>query len=181
MIFIKLILNKGQLMNKLSTLIIFSCFIFFASMTSFASEKILLTATNDEDSSLFKLIAKIDDETQSIVGFYKEEISKASKLSRELLPIQDLGKLGIVLVKHGNYNIITLKSDNIDLDHGGNVTIDTIFNGITNEHKKYELELSHLTDGWTFLNQNKNISKMYIEINRKVLIGAVGIKNIRME
>ena len=150
-------------------------------MNAFCREEVLAVITNDDDSGMYKLVANTDDVTQNFVSFFRDEFENENRIEREVLPIDDLTQNGLVIYQRGDRPIITLKSDDFDFTHGGHITIDTLFNGVTGEHKNYEIEIAHLEDGWKLLNQNSVISKMHIEVNKKIVIGTIGVKNIRMD
>jgi hypothetical protein len=168
-------------MNKLSLAIIFLCCSFFIGTKAFSREEVLAVITNDENYDVCKFIASTNDETQDLKTFYKDNYSNGNQVGREVLPTALLAMDGVVLDKRGEHTVINLKSDNFDFENGGNVTIDTLYNGVTGERRQYSIELVHGFDGWKLLNQNNVISKLHIEVNKKMFIGTVGVKNIRME
>jgi hypothetical protein len=97
------------------------------------------------------------------------------------LPTDDLNKDGVILDKRGERTVINLKSDNFDFESGGTVTIDTLYNGVTGERKQYVIELAKDSSGWRLFKKNSIISKLHIEVNKKAILGTIGVKNIRME
>ncbi|MGZ3809551.1 MAG: hypothetical protein ACXVCE_15820, partial [Bacteriovorax sp.] len=88
---------------------------------------------------------------------------------------------GMILEKRDRYNVLNLKSDNFDYDRGGNITIDTLYNGATGERKSVDIELAKDNDSWKLFKANKAISKFHVKVNRVVILGTVGIKTIIME
>lgn len=146
-----------------------------------AKEQVLATITNDENKEVFLFVANTDDTTQTLKAFYKDDYLNGKKTEREVLPTKELTQEGVVLDKRGDHNVISLKSDNFDFSRGGTVVIDTLFNGVTGERKEYELELAKDKNGWKLFNKRASISKLHIEVNKKAIIGTIGVKNIRME
>ncbi len=147
----------------------------------FAKEEVLATITNDENREIFKFVANTDDSTQSLKAFFKDDYLNGQKTEREVLPTKELTRQGVVLDKRGDHTVITLKSHNFDFARGGTVVIDTLFNGVTGERREYEVELAKDKNGWKLFNGRIAVSKLHIEVNKKALIGTVGVKNIRME
>lgn len=159
-------------------------FLFFALVTAgkvLAREDVVATITNDENKEIYTFVAQADDSTDAIKAFFKDDYLNGKKTERELLPSQELVRDGVVLEKRGDHTVINLKSDNFDSARGGIVTIDTLYNGINGERKEYDLHLAKTQSGWKLFRGDKLISKLHIEVNKKALIGAVGVKNIRME
>ncbi|MGZ3787191.1 MAG: hypothetical protein ACXVLQ_01640 [Bacteriovorax sp.] len=147
----------------------------------FAKEEVLAIITNDDNKDVFTFVANADDTGQSLKGFFKDDYVDGKKIEREVLPTKDLSKNGLVLDKRKDLTIINLKSDNFDYQRGGTVTIDTLYNGVTGERKQYEVEIAKDQNGWKLFNKKNVVSKLHIEVNKKAMIGAVGVKNIRME
>lgn len=146
-----------------------------------AKEQVLATITNDENREVFMFVANTDDSTQTLKAFFKDDYLNGKKTEREVLPTKELTQEGVVLDKRGDHKVISLKSDNFDFSRGGTVVIDTLYNGVTGERKEYELELAKDKNGWKLFNGRAAISKLHIEVNKKALIGTIGVKNIRME
>ena len=159
-------------------------FLFFALITCgkvLAKEEVIATITNDENKQIYTFVAQTDEASNTIKAFFKDDYINGKKIERELLPSQELTRDGVVLEKRGEHTVINLKSENFDSAQGGIVTIDTLYNGINGERKEYDLHLAKSTAGWKLFRGDKVISKLHIEVNKKALIGAIGVKNIKME
>lgn len=159
-------------------------FLFFALITCgkvLAGEEVIATITNDENKQIYTFVAQTDETTQTIKAFFKDDYVNGKKLERELLPSKELVRDGVVLEKRGDHTVINLKSENFDNSQGGIVTIDTLYNGINGERREYDLQLAKSQQGWKLFKGQKIVTKLHIEVNKKALIGAVGVKNIRME
>jgi hypothetical protein len=147
-----------------------------------AKEEILATITNDQDNSVFKFVAETDEETNSIKSLYKDEYENGQKTERDILSSEGLtNSEGMVLQKKGEREIINLKSDNFNLDDGGTVKIDTLYNGVNGERREYEVEIAQSNEGWKLFKGPKTISHLHLVINKKMIIGAVGVKDIVMK
>jgi hypothetical protein len=149
--------------------------------TAFAKEEILATITNDENNQVTTFMAQTNEQTNTITSFYKDNYVDGKKTLRETMAIKQLTLAGVVLDKRGDNTVINLKSDNFDNQRGGDITIDTLYNGINGERKEYEISLSQTQNGWKLFNANKPISKIHVEVNKKMFIGSIGVKNIKME
>ena len=147
-----------------------------------AREEVIATITNDENNEVYDFIARTDDKTDSITAFFKDDYLNGQKYNRKLLASENLNHGGVVLEKRNDYNVINLKSENFDLDLGGTVTIDTLYDGVNGKRKEYDVELSKTMDGkWKLFKGSAIISKLHIITNKRVLFGAVGVKEILMK
>ena len=166
-------------MLKCLTLSILSLFL---SMNIFASEEILTTTDNDDNNEVYKLVVKVDETTQSLKELYKDTYVNGTKIRRDLLNPNDLTTSGgVILERRDKYNVLNLKSDNFDYDRGGRIIIDTLYNGITGERINYDLELVKDSITWKLFKNKKSVSKFHVKVNKKIIIGTVGIKTIIME
>jgi len=165
---------------KKITFLLLICFNLL-TITARAGEDLLATITNDENQNVFTFIADTSEDNHDIKIFFKDDYFNGKKITRKSLITDDLAKDGLILDKHGEHTIINLKSENFDFQRGGTVTIDTLYNGVTGERRQYEIEIARVENSWKIFNQKNIISKIHIEVNKKMLIGTVGVKNIRME
>ena len=170
--------RKGEYMKSA---FLFS-FIFSAlmSVNAFSKENILATISSDENNQVFTFIVETDDSTNAISSFYKDNYIDGKRVKRDQLSADKLTQEGVVLDQRGNNTVIDLKSDNYDSQTGGDVVIDTLYNGINGERKQYNLSLAQSKDGWALFNDQKIITKLKIEVNKKPFIGSIGVKNIQM-
>ncbi|MBC7428777.1 MAG: hypothetical protein H7336_09220 [Bacteriovorax sp.] len=161
-----------------------SLFLFVTLMFSgkvLAREDVIATITSDDNKQVFNMVVQSDDELNTIKAFYKDNYLDGKRVDRELLPSAELLTSGFVLDQRGERTVLSLKSDNFDNERGGLVTIDTLFNGVNGQRKEYEMELTQSKDGWKLFKGGKIISKLHILVNKKFLLGAVGIKDILMK
>jgi site-specific DNA-adenine methylase len=160
---------------------IFIAFIFLSFNLS-AKEEILSTTDNDDNNEVYNLVVNVDDTTQTLKELFKDTYVNGSKIKRDLLNPNDLTtKNGMVLERRDKYNVLNLKSDNFDYDRGGRITIDTLYNGITGERHNYEIELAKDQSEWRIFKDKKSVSKFHVKVNKKIIVGTVGIKTIIME
>lgn len=164
-----------------------TCLFLFASLLLsgrvLAREEVIATITNDENKQVYTFVAETDEETDSIKSFYKDNYSAAGKkVDRELLASDKLTEGGLVLEKRGEHEVLKLESNSFDLEQGGMVTIDTLYNGVNGQRKEYDLQLAKAEDGeWKLFKGEKIVTKLHIVVNKKFMIGAVGVKEIQMK
>lgn len=145
-----------------------------------AGQTSLATIENDENNNIYKLVIESKDERE-ISRFIKETYTEGKLVKKETLDHSKLSQGGIVLEKRKNYDVIVLKSHNFDLERGGTIEVDTLYNGANKERKKYELEISKSKNGWNLFNRGKEIRKITVLTNKVVILGVVGIKNLVMK
>lgn len=152
------------------------------SFTVFAHEEILVVTDNDYNSEIYKLVVEVDSDTQSLKTIYKDTYAKGAKIKRETLNPEDLKtSSGVILEVRKGYNILNLKSDNFDFDLGGTITVDTLYSGISKKRIRYDFEVAKDKLGWKLFKNNKVITKFHVWVNRKPIVGPIGIKYLTME
>jgi len=155
---------------------------FLFSFNAIAREEILTITDNDDNREVYNLVVNVDESTQSLKELFKDTYLNGVKIRRDVLNPEHLKtKSGMILEKRDNFNVLNLKSDNMDTDRGGRITIDTLYNGLTGERKNYDIELAKDKDGWKIFKGQKVVSKFHVKVNRVIIAGAVGIKTIIME
>lgn len=164
-----------------------TCLFMFAALLLsgkvLAREEVIATITNDENKQVYTFVADTNSETDSIRAFYKDNYSASGKkIDRELMASEKLTEGGLVLEKRGDHEVLKLNSENFDLEQGGIVTIDTLYNGVNGQRKEYDLQLAKATDGeWRLFKGSKIVTKLHIVVNKKFMLGAVGVKEIQMK
>ncbi len=167
-------------MKKLILLALLS--IFFSLGNLFAKEETLSITDNDDNNEVYNLVVNVDDATQSLKNLYKDTFIDGKKIRRDVLNPDNLKtKDGVILEKRDNYNILNLKSDNLDFDRGGKIIIDTLYNGVTGDRRTVDLDLSKDKNSWKLFKDKKAVSKFHVKVNKVIILGTVGIKTIVME
>jgi hypothetical protein len=146
-----------------------------------ASEQTLATISNDESKNTYQLIVDSTDGDRAIKTFYKDIFLNGKKLSREALDYHVLIRTGMILEQRDKYIVMRLKSDNFDDQQGGIITVDTLYNGANGTRKTYDLSLAKDKSGWTLINQGKIVKQIFIQTNKVMILGSVGIKNLVMK
>lgn len=166
-------------MNKL---FFFSLMCSVFSFNLFAKEEILSITDNDDNNEVYHLVVNIDDSTQRLDQLYKDTYIGEEKIRRDVLNSEDLKtKEGMILEKRDKYNILNLKSDNLDMDRGGRIIIDTLYNAITSERRLIEMDLAKDKNSWRLFKNQKVVSRFHVKVNKVIVFGSVGIKSILME
>lgn len=154
----------------------------FTSQPLMAREETLSITDNDDNNEVYNLVVNIDDTTQSLKDLYKDTYVGGKKIRRDHLNPDDLKtKEGVILEKRDNYNVLNLKSDNLDFDRGGRIIIDTLYNAISGERKQVDVELAKDKNAWRLFKDKKAVSKFHVRVNKVLVLGTVGIKTIIME
>jgi site-specific DNA-adenine methylase len=154
----------------------------FASAPLLAREETLSITDNDDNNEVYNLVVNVDETTQSLTDLYKDTFVSGKKIRRDHLNPLDLKTQdGVILEKRDKYNVLNLKSDNLDYDRGGKILIDTLYNGVTGDRRQVELELSKDKNSWKLFKEGKSVSKFHVHVNKVVILGTVGIKTIVME
>ena len=155
---------------------------FFISNNTFAKEEILSVTDNDDNNEVYNLLINTNENTDSIKSLYKDTYVNGKKIRRDEFNPTDLkSSSGVILERRDRYNVLNLKSDNLDYDRGGRIIIDMLYNGITGERRNVDLELAKDQSGWKLFKGNTIISKFHVRVNKVILVGTVGIKMIIME
>lgn len=150
------------------------------STTLFASEETLVKISSDENSKIYLLKINVNDETQNITQLIKETYENGKRTKRDALDYKKLPN-GLSLEERKNRKIIVLQSNNFDSDQGGAVAVDTLFNGVKNERKRYHFEIAKSKNSWELYHSNKAIKHIKILTNKSHILGVIGIKNLVME
>ena len=146
-----------------------------------ASEQTLATIENDENKNTYLLIVDSTEGDRAIKTFYKDVYSNGRKVSREALDYRVLIQYGMILEQREKYIVLKLKSSNFDDQQGGIITVDTLYNGANGTRKSYEIQMAKEKLGWALINQGKIVKQIFIQTNKVMILGSVGIKNLIMK
>jgi hypothetical protein len=145
-----------------------------------AAEKVIAVVHNEESGLKYRLIIE-DKDGRGIKALYKDVYKGNEKLKRDLLDVNTIATTGLVLEQRNDFELMKLKGLNFDLDQGGMVEIDTLYNGATKERKKYQVQFTQTQQGWAIIKDKKIIKDIFIKVNKVMFIGAVGIKSLDMQ
>ncbi len=160
-------------------------FLFFALIVSgklLAKEVSLLHVSNSDNAYSFKIVANVDEQTDTIKSMVKEDYLDGKKIQRERIEVNNESKNEnqtelLFNVETPHFNLV-INSPNLDQEMGGKILFNTSKNQMIGEREEYEYNLAKSNDGWRIFYQNKIVYKLMIETNKKNLVGSVGIKGI---
>ena len=164
---------------KKETLVMALMLFTLTSINALAVESALVTITNDDTPTVFKMVIDTD-ENSDIKSFYKDTYNKEKRIQRVLIPLNKMVE-GINLEKRDDYEVVNLKSENFAAHNGGNLELDTLYNGASGKRKSYELEVDRLGDSWEVLKDGKKVEVLHLKSNKVFLLGTVGIKDIEVK
>jgi len=173
-------LIKSLLLKDKESLVIALLLFTLTSISALAAETSLVAITNEENPTTFKMVIETDD-NEDIKFFYKDTFNKKMKrIARERL---DLSKIenGINIEKMDKYEVANIKSDNFSKHNGGNLELDTLYNGASGERRSYDLELDRIGDKWEIAISGKKVNVLHLKSNKVFLLGVVGIKDIQVK
>ncbi|WP_127714171.1 hypothetical protein [Halobacteriovorax sp. HLS] len=169
--------NAKKYTETISVLILLTL---LTSINAYALERTLLSITNDENSNTFKMVIDTN-ENEDIEKFYKDTFdAKAKRIERKLIALDRMER-GVNIEKIDGHEIVNLKSDNFASHNGGNLELDTLYNGAKGTRKSYQLELDRIGDSWEVLKNGKKVSVLHLKSNKVFLLGTVGIKDIQVK
>lgn len=173
----------GGLMNftsrfSLLAMIALSMTISLASAFATTTEQTIATvAMDDPKAPTYKLVVETND-GREIRRFFKDVYTNGVKVRRDTLDQNALKQNGLILEQRDKHVLMRLKSNNFNFEQGGYVTIDTLFNGATGERRSYEVQIAVGQTQWNIFQGQRTIREIFIQTNRVMIIGAVGIKNL---
>ena len=141
----------------------------------------IVDITNEEDNEITRFILNTDNENEEISGFTYLTISSSGRVLKTVKKSYQglFSKIGIVIEKRKDRNIVIFRSDNFAGRHnGGNIIVDTLYNGATGKRKNYDFELVRAGSKWEILYKHVPISKIHLKSNKLPFIGTVGISDL---
>lgn len=145
-----------------------------------ADEQVIASISRDDGNSVYKLVVS-DNDGREIKSFYKDVYEKGVKLRRDSLNPAGLMKDGMILEQRDKYVVLKLKGNNFNLDQGGVIIADTLYNGATGERRSYEIQLAKSSKGWGLFRKSQGVKEIHIQTNKVMFLGTVGIKNLVMK
>lgn len=149
------------------------------SVSALAVEKELVTITNDDTPTVFKMVIDVDSNSD-ILKFYKDTYDSKKRISRDHIPLQKILE-GVNLEKRDKYEVVNLKSENFASHNGGNLELDTLYNGAKGTRKSYDLEIDRIGDQWEVQKDGQRVQVLHLKANKVFLLGTVGIKDIEIK
>lgn len=148
--------------------------------TLYAAEVQIAKVTNEEDKKTVKLVLITDDENGDIVGFRHDSYLENGKLSAsESEDLSLLNQGGILLKESGEHRVVVMKSENFANHNGGNIELDTLYNGATGERRSYHMELVRNGDEWELERAQRTVKRIHLKSKKVFLLGTVGIADVK--
>lgn len=170
-----------NLKSLLSTVMFCTLVLIFSVLNvAKANEQVIASISRDDGNVVYKLVVS-DNDGREIKTFYKDVYEKGVKLRRDALNPSGLMKDGMILEQRDKHVVLKLKGSNFNLDQGGVIIADTLYNGATGERKSYEIQLAKSNSGWALFRKNKGVKEIFIQTNKVLFLGTVGIKNLVMK
>lgn len=149
------------------------------SLNALALETELVTITNDETPTIFKMVIETDNNSD-ISKFYKDTYENSKKTSRKVIPLSKITE-GVNIEKRDKYEVVNLKSYNFASHNGGNLELDTLYNGAKGTRKSYDLKIDRIGDKWEIQKDGSPVHILHLKSNKVFLLGTVGIKDIEVK
>lgn len=152
------------------------------SLSSFSAEIKLVDITSNNDDELTVLIIETDG-SNKLQAMRKEVFNRHGKfLSSDSYTPNEVMSKGAVVSESSGRDVVVIKSQSgFNINNGGNVKLDYLYNGITGERKSKSVQIIKSGSTWKLVAAGKNISKMHFLVNKKPIIGTVGIKEIQLK
>lgn len=88
---------------------------------------------------------------------------------------------GVVIVERSGRKVLKLLVENFTVVEGGGVKLDYLFNGLEGTRRNLKIKLLKVNDKFTLTNiDGKPIKSISIIGNRTVILGVIGIREIRL-
>ncbi len=163
-------------------LILTSMALLTLTLNAFAAETVVATITNENDSEIVKLVVETDS-NNTLMAMRKDIYSAGGKfLDEKTFTPNDVFGGQAVMSEVDGRKVVILKANrsSLSLSNGGSVTLDYLYNGITGERRTQSYALKKTNDKWALYTGSTQIKKMHFVVNKKTLIGTVGIKEIQI-
>ncbi len=144
-----------------------------------AAEKVLCVVASDVDTDIGKLVYEMDEDGRGIKHMYSEKWVNNKLVDRAEINILDVNGNGIVLHKKDKYVTVRLYSHNFDIERGGVLYLDTLYNAVKGERKEYTIEVSKNADNDIEMFNNKTkFSNMKFIGKKSPILGVIGIEKV---
>jgi hypothetical protein len=163
-------------------LILTSMALLTLSLNALAAETVVAVITNENDSEIVKLVVETDS-NETLMAMRKDIYSASGKLIDEkTFTPSDVFAGQAVMSEVDGRKVVILKASrsSLSLTNGGTVALDYLYNGITGERKTQSYALKKSSGKWALYSGSTQIKKMHFVVNKKAIIGTVGIKEIKL-
>lgn len=173
-------LIMANVLKHKESLCITMLLLLLTSANALAVERTLVSITNEENTNVFKMVIATD-ENEDIEKFYKDTFDKKAKRIERIVIALDRIERGVNIETMDGREIVNLKSDNFATHNGGNLELDTLYNGAKGTRKSYDLDLDRIGDSWEIKRNGRKVTKLHLKSKKVFLLGTVGIEDIQVK
>lgn len=143
------------------------------------AEEILANLSSDVDNDTGKIAYEMDLDERAFEKIFLDKYVGGARTERALMDVNQLLNGGIVLLKVSNVNVVRIWSDNFDLERGGVLYLDTLYNGVNGERRQYVLEIAKLNNGFGLFYNKTEYKNLKFIAKRSRVLGVIGIEKIQ--
>lgn len=158
-------------------LIIKSVLLSFISLNAYAVEKKICIVKSDMDQDYGTIVYDYDEGNDKINHLYMDQFKNGVFQKRLELSASEL-KSSIVLLQKDSKIVLRIQSDNFDLNSGGVLKLDTLYNAIKDSRKEYEFDLAKSNEGFKLFNKNVEFNEIKFIAKRSKVLGVIGIEKV---
>lgn len=151
-----------------------TAFVFLLAQSVMAKDVLISTVTSDVDKVEAKLwVVTTDDGSAKELKITTNDGDGPSKFGTGSI------KTGMVLKQVDDYKVVTIKSDDFEVDRGGHFELSYLTNGITGSRSSKEIEIEFDGATWKLFHNGRAASRFHFK-GRKIFGKLVGIKDVEI-
>ncbi len=154
-------------------------FLFLFSMVASAAQIKLAFITSEFDNNFRDYFLELDGNNQIHSMRYTTTASNGAILEDVTASPEQVLDEGLVVFRYKGYEAVILEVENFNVITGGTIRINYLYNGITGQRNLKFLALKLLNGEFQLFDGARRINKMFFEVNRSVILGAIGVKAIQ--
>lgn len=148
--------------------------------TASAADVRLLTVTNDDDENVYYIGLITNEDTDEVVKMYKKEFDKKKKLIDEIIFTPKELEGGVTIVKRSGFDIVKLDASHVNPSDSADIEMTVLKHALKKKELKYDLDVERVGRDWIIKFEKNKASHLHFKINKKALIGAVGVKEVKL-
>lgn len=152
------------------------------SLNVLSAEIKLADITSNNDDELTVLVLETDG-SNKLQAMRKEVFNHHGKflVSDSYTPNEVMNSGAVVSESSGRKVVIIKSLPGFSVTNGGNVKLDYLYSGISGERRTKAMKIVKAGSTWKLLVNGKSVSRMHFLVNRKAIIGTIGIKDIQFK
>lgn len=154
--------------------------IMLVALSSLAQAKVykLATITSDIDRDVTEYYIETDSNNKIESMRYVTIMPNGGIYRDETIPVETIITDGIVIVEQGGLDAVKLEVENFNVNKGGVVKLNYLYNGITGVRQIKRLLLNIPSEKFELADiQGQRVNRMFFKANRTI-VGVVGVKYI---